>query len=294
MNLWQVICIVAAALLLWMAFWGLITHLVAQKNGREGNWFLKGFFLTGFACAKAMSAPKSEKAGKKAGEKTGPAADKGKLQNKYASASQYTDRQTVLLQQGQFQSGQMSAQQEKQFRNGQTGVLQQQGQFQSGQMSARQQNQYQNTMAGTANRAPTPQALAAPQYTTAKAPDPGRIPGGWTCVCGRVNYPYIGTCACGRNRAGKNAAEEAARKAQREKEEANRKLLEQQKIREAQERARQEQERREREAAERRQAVSRMDEQTKLKALRELRGLLDEGIITQQEYDAKRRDYLDF
>ena len=37
-----------------------------------------------------------------------------------------------------------------------------------------------------------------------------------------------------------------------------------------------------------------MDEQSRMKALRDLKALLDEGIITQQEFEAKKKSYLGF
>ena len=77
--------------------------------------------------------------------------------------------------------------------------------------------------------------------------------GGWACVCGRLNESYIGTCACGRTKA--------------EIEEINRRNAEQEKS-------------------------SGQDELSKLAAIKELKSLLDEGIITQEEFDAKKKNLL--
>lgn len=86
--------------------------------------------------------------------------------------------------------------------------------------------------------------------------------GDWKCTCGRVNPFYFGTCACGRS---KRDVLEAQVKAQREKEAAREKELREKK--EEQELA-------------------------NLKRLREYKELLDSGVITQEEFEAKKKEIL--
>lgn len=85
---------------------------------------------------------------------------------------------------------------------------------------------------------------------------------GWECSCGRVNPSYTGTCACGKS---KRDVLEAQAKAQREKEAAREK--EQREKKEEQELA-------------------------NLKRLREYKELLDSGVITQEEFEVKKKEIL--
>ena len=363
MNLWQVIIITAAALLLWMAFWGLITHLTARKNGLTGNWFIRGFLLPGFMTAKAMSPAKSGAAGRKPGAVKGTAvpgaaagspmmpgqfagsgmsaqqgqyqgvqtaAQQGQYQSRQTSVlqqgqyqgaqtavqqGQYQSRQTSVLQQGQYQGAQMAAQQgqyqgaqmaaqqqgqyqgaqtaaqQGQYRGAQTSVLQQgqyqgaqtgmqqQGQYRGAQTPAQQQSRAQGTQQGAAWQEPyrkagegvlsgdlmhsSGQTGELSRKPAAPASEAKKNPGGWRCVCGRVNYSYISTCACGRKRADQQPAAEAGNPQPGGK---TAKAV----------------------------PAGPMDEQSRMKALRDLKALLDEGIITQQEFEAKKKSYLGF
>ena len=74
--------------------------------------------------------------------------------------------------------------------------------------------------------------------------------GGWKCVCGRVNYHYVSSCACGKNR-----REGEVKKQIRE---------EPQKI----------------------------EEKSDTAKIKEYKELLDSGIITQEEFDAKKKQLL--
>ena len=79
--------------------------------------------------------------------------------------------------------------------------------------------------------------------------------GGWICSCGRVNPSYTGTCACG--------------KTKREIEEAN--------LTQAKRRAERQLER---------------EEIEKLNRVKAYKEFLDAGVITQEEYEAKRKEIL--
>ena len=74
--------------------------------------------------------------------------------------------------------------------------------------------------------------------------------GGWTCTCGRLNNSYTGTCACGRTKSEVDGINR--QKAERERAEQEK--------------------------------SSRQDELSNLSAIKELKSLLDEGIITQEEF----------
>ncbi len=91
--------------------------------------------------------------------------------------------------------------------------------------------------------------------------------GGWRCDCGRVNEEYVWTCVCGKSKSGMNRRKiptsDGADKAT---------VTEQQRTAEISKA----------EAAPKSQAA----------AIREYKALLDEGIITQEEFDAKKKQLL--
>ncbi len=125
------------------------------------------------------------------------------------------------------------------------------------------------------NKATQPAARSATRLTAGSIEE---LPGGkWRCSCGRVNEAYTGTCACGVNKALVKAKQMKAEKEKKEKEaEAYRK--------EQQEAANQ---KLIQEATQRKQ-----NQAANFAALRELKGLLDDGIITQDEFDRKKKIYL--
>ena len=269
MKIGWIIFWVILACLFWMAFWGFLTNAILRRRGYKENWFWKGFFMPGFAAAKAMSMPEADQ-----------------------TESVSTPLQPVTPLQ-----------------------------------PAPQQQAYSDAPLfydwGVADKTepfmPAVQNLEATRklYAGPASAEPAQILSNdsWRCVCGRVNYAYIGTCACGRNKSGRNAEEEAMEKKQREKAEAEKKRLEQQKkleqekleqekaakekaAREAALKAEEERKAQEakkaREAKPQQQDISAMDEQAKLRMIREMKALLDEGIITQQEFDRKKKEYLGF
>ena len=77
--------------------------------------------------------------------------------------------------------------------------------------------------------------------------------GGWRCACGRVNAAYISSCACGRNKHGELPAEPAPVVVNDAPEDAE--------VRNA-------------------------------RAIREYKGLMDDGIITAEEFEAKKKQLL--
>lgn len=79
--------------------------------------------------------------------------------------------------------------------------------------------------------------------------------GGWSCICGRTNPNYTGTCACGRTK--------------------NDSQTEKTKIEEAE-----------------KQIQSQKTEHSDLDELKKFKELLDMGVITQEEFDAKKKQYL--
>lgn len=79
--------------------------------------------------------------------------------------------------------------------------------------------------------------------------------GGWECVCGRLNPHYTGTCACGRTKA---ESEEFKRQNNSVKSATS---------------------------------VSKLDN-VSLDELKALKELLDIGVVTQEEFDAKKKQLL--
>ena len=87
----------------------------------------------------------------------------------------------------------------------------------------------------------------------------------------------------------------------REKEEEDKRRLalkkrqeEEQKAREAAEKKREEERKKAQEAEARKAAVMQMDEKTKLAEIRKLKKLLDDGIISKEEFEAGKKRYLGF
>lgn len=76
--------------------------------------------------------------------------------------------------------------------------------------------------------------------------------GGWRCACGRVHAAYISSCSCGRNKSGETAPEPVP-------------IV---------------------------RTVSEEDEIKNAAAIREYKKLLDEGIITAEEFEAKKKQLL--
>ena len=79
--------------------------------------------------------------------------------------------------------------------------------------------------------------------------------GEWRCTCGRVNPSYVGTCACGKSRYDIDKTEKATKPVEGKDKKEN-------------------------------------DEMSNLSAIRELKALLDEGAITQEEFDLKKKQLL--
>lgn len=78
--------------------------------------------------------------------------------------------------------------------------------------------------------------------------------GGWKCTCGRVNAVYVSSCSCGRNKNGETPTQSAAAAPERGVEE---------------------------------------DELRNAAAIREYKKLLDDGIITAGEFEAKKKQLLE-
>ena len=115
------------------------------------------------------------------------------------------------------------------------------------------QSSYGNNLSDTTNKVHNDQLLAN---------------GGWKCSCGRMHASYISTCSCGRSKHEVQAAEH-----KKKQEEA--KIQEELKKQEASQKQ-----------------TKTMDESTKLAAIKEYKELLDMGVITQDEFDAKKKQLL--
>ena len=96
--------------------------------------------------------------------------------------------------------------------------------------------------------------------------------GGWQCPCGRVNASYVSTCTCGRN---KSDVKSLAYKKEEQKKEAEVKSEA-----EAQK------------EAEAKKQIENMDESAKVSAIKGYKELHDEGIITQEEFAAQKKQLL--
>ena len=84
--------------------------------------------------------------------------------------------------------------------------------------------------------------------------------GGWKCTCGRINSNYVGTCACGKTRY--EIVDAPKRNAEREE-------------------------------AEKKAAEKKKDEELRnIELLKSYKDLLDSGVISQEEFDAKKEELL--
>ena len=92
--------------------------------------------------------------------------------------------------------------------------------------------------------------------------------GGWKCSCGRVNASYVSSCSCGKSKS---------------------------EVRDAEFKKKQEEERRQAEQKKREEIKKQayvMDECNKVSAIKEYKELMDAGIITQEEFEAKKKQLL--
>lgn len=106
--------------------------------------------------------------------------------------------------------------------------------------------------------------------------------GGWKCVCGDVNHNYVSSCACGRSRREgdvKNQIKEEPKKGEEQKTKEKEAFLSGKHLREPVTTHSTDEERSS-------TNTSYVDEIRKLKAL------LDEGIITQEEFNAKKKQLM--
>ena len=76
--------------------------------------------------------------------------------------------------------------------------------------------------------------------------------GGWQCACGRINASYVSSCSCGRNKSGELPAEPVPIS----------------------------------------EVVSEEGEIKNAAAIREYKSLMDDGIITPEEFEAKKKQLL--
>ena len=103
-------------------------------------------------------------------------------------------------------------------------------------------------------------ANAKPQvydYNTYKKPaDQIMASGGWKCTCGEIHASYVSSCSCGRDKW---------------------EVLHPQNTKKLEKTREQEKE---------------LDEMGKVSAIKEYKALMDEGIITQEEFEAKKKQLL--
>lgn len=92
--------------------------------------------------------------------------------------------------------------------------------------------------------------------------------GGWKCACGRVNAGYVSSCSCGKSK----------NQLQLEKLKKDNEIKKQIK---------------EKETIEEKKQAEAMDELGKIAAIKEYKKLLDDGVISQAEFDAKKKQLLD-
>ena len=90
--------------------------------------------------------------------------------------------------------------------------------------------------------------------------------GGWQCPCGRINASYVSTCTCGNNKMEVKSL-------------AYKKEIEEKNIEAKAE-------------TEAKKQVDCMEESAKVSAIKGYKELLDSGIITQEEFDAKKKQLL--
>ena len=86
--------------------------------------------------------------------------------------------------------------------------------------------------------------------------------GGWKCICGRVHASYVSSCSCGKSKS---------------------------EVKDAEFKKKQEEERRQ---TEQKKQAETMDESSKVAAIKEYKELMDTGIISQEEFEAKKKQLL--
>lgn len=89
--------------------------------------------------------------------------------------------------------------------------------------------------------------------------------GGWKCACGSVNAAYVSTCYCGRNKSDMTATQ-CKKELEAKKQDEHAKLADTQ--------------------------DDYADELSKVAAIKEYKKLMDDGIISQEEFDAKKKQLL--
>lgn len=92
--------------------------------------------------------------------------------------------------------------------------------------------------------------------------------GGWKCSCGRVHALYVSSCSCGKS---KSEIQEYEYKKKLEEQRRQEELKKQE---------------------ETKAQVGNMDEISKASAIKEYKSLLDAGIISQEEFEAKKKQLL--
>lgn len=92
--------------------------------------------------------------------------------------------------------------------------------------------------------------------------------GGWECSCGRVQADYVSTCSCGKNK--REVLRAQLEKGQEEKRQVESKEQEMVK-----------------------KYTENMDERNKVTAIKEYKELMDAGIISPEEFEAKKKQLLD-
>lgn len=110
--------------------------------------------------------------------------------------------------------------------------------------------------------------------------------GGWTCICGEVNTQIISTCKCGRTKSSSEAEKQKECMEKISKEIDKRIALQaQQKMNGAPEI---------KEAAEEKSSKAKVKTEDELiRALKDYKDLLESGIISQEEFDSKKKQLLE-
>ena len=114
-------------------------------------------------------------------------------------------------------------------------------------------------------------------YVKGSMPTPA---GYWKCDCGKANPPNVGTCSCGLKRSEAVRIQEEKRKA----------IIEKRKL--AEERAASIAAKRAASSPDKEHPSQVTDEQAKVKLLKEYKGLLDSGVISEEECQAKKKELL--
>ena len=92
--------------------------------------------------------------------------------------------------------------------------------------------------------------------------------GGWKCSCGRVHASYVSSCSCGKSKS------DVLNARLKKKQEDENKQAEQQKQGEA------------------KKQIEATDEMSKVSAIKEYKELMDAGVISQEEFEAKKKQLL--